>query len=166
MANNTPVNAAAAAANLPLFISNRYALNATSISTPNGGIETTRSFACNGNGLATEINTYQPIVEGVEGLVIRYGVWNDAANQQAPSQYYTAAQVNGLGDVDGIPPWRRVSSVHVCMLVRTLQNTKQADDTATPRTFPNCRGNLVQSTRLVKTFERTFALRNQSYGVF
>ncbi len=166
VANNATVNAAALAAGQPLFISNRYALTATTIPTPNGGTETTRSFACNGNGQATESNTYQPIFEGVEDLVIRYGVWGNAANQQAPSQYYTATQVGGLGNVEGVPPWQRVTSVHICMLVRTLQNTKQADEAATPRTFADCRGNLVQSNRLVKTFERTFSVRNHIFGVF
>ncbi|MCU0920207.1 MAG: PilW family protein [Burkholderiaceae bacterium] len=155
-------NAAAVAAGRPLFVSNRFGLVTTTYTAANGNTINTRSLACHGNGneAATALT---PQLAGFDDLVIRYGVYGAAANQQTPDRYYTASEVNALGLVDDLTPWQRVTSVHVCLVVRTPDAVRQAEG-ATARTFRDCRGNditLSNSDRtLLRRFERVFAVRN------
>lgn len=164
-----PVNAPRAAAGLPLFISNRFALSPTLINLPTGGTAATLSFGCNGNGTATPSNIYQPIFEGVVDMVITYGLWNTGTNAEMPDRYLTANAVTTPplpALVNGKTPWQRVTRVNVCLMVNTLQNTRQADAPGTPRTFTDCRGGAITSPRLFKVFNRTFTVRNHMTGEF
>jgi type IV pilus assembly protein PilW len=157
-----PANAAAVAANRPLFVSNRYSLVSTNYTAASGRSISTSSLACHGNG-DDSAAAATPHLAGVEDLVIGYGVWG-TSNQQTPNRYYNATEVGALPVVDGLTPWQRVSSIRVCLVVRTPELVRQAEDTSTARTFTDCRGadvTLSNSDRsLLKRFERVYAARN------
>jgi type IV pilus assembly protein PilW len=156
-----PANAAALAADRPLFVSNRFSLVATSYTAPGGRTVNTRSLACHGNG-DDAATAPTPHLAGVEDLVLTYGVWG-TVNQQTPTRYYTATEVNALPVVDGLTAWQRVTSISVCLVVRTPDAVRQTEG-ATARTFTDCRGNDVTLTNtdrtLLKRFERVYAVRN------
>ena len=165
---NDPVNTAREASGLPLLISNRFGIATTSIVQPTGNSISTGSVACNGNGQSSETNIYQPVFEGIEDMVIRYGV-HDGVSSLTPLRFYTATEMNALGAAGGLTGWQRVASVRVCLLSRTLQNTRLRD-TGTARTYRNCRGEDVaynaSEGSIFKTFERTFAIRNNITGSY
>lgn len=158
-------NAAAVAAGRPLFVSNRFALVATTYTQPNGTTVNTMSLACHGNG-DEAATTYTPHLSGIEDMVITYGVYT-ASNQQTPGRFYTASQVAGLGNLDDLTPWQRVTAVRVCLVVRTPTPVRQAEG-STARTFADCRGNDVTLTNsdltLRRRYERVFAVRNNIKG--
>lgn len=152
---------------LPLFVSNRFGLNDTTMEVDKNYI-TTKSLACNGNGQSWHgvIGNYQPIVAGVEDLQFSYGVYSDAATL-TPSQFYTAAEVNGLGSlaVDGltIPPWQRVTAVRVCVLTRTLGSNNRINDKAgEERTYVDCKDQTQKQPAgvIFKRQVQVFGVRN------
>jgi type IV pilus assembly protein PilW len=108
---------------LPLFVSNRYTLTTASLNIEGNAIATT-GLACNGNGVTTKSNTYQPLVAGIEQMRFRYGVFSTQGTQQ-PDQFLTAANVTAdgtktIGD-KSLSGWQRVSSVRVCLLIRSIE---------------------------------------------
>jgi type IV pilus assembly protein PilW len=143
---------------LPLYISNRIGLDATTYAGVNGAISTF-SLACSGNGGAG----YQPIFEGIEDLVFRYGV-HTGIDSQTPERFYTAAEVSALPD-NG---WQRVTAVQVCIVVRSLENSRLGAKGATTLTYENCRGGSTTyptTNKLsYKRFMRIFAARNNLNG--
>ena len=148
----------AAVPRLPLYISNRIGLDATVYTSANASISTF-SLACAGNGGSG----YQPIFEGIEDLVFRYGVYA-GADSQSPERFYTAAEVGALpvsGDLTG---WQRVTAVQVCMLVRSLDGSRLGAQGSTAITYDNCRGGTTTYTSAsriaFKRFVRIFAARN------
>jgi type IV pilus assembly protein PilW len=154
-------NAAAIAAGRPLYVSNRFGLIQTTYTSIDGTVVNTRSLACHGNG--DEASTSPtPLLAGFDDLVIRYGV-HSGVDQQTPDRYYSANEVGALPAVNGVTPWQRVSSVQLCMVVRTPDAVKQAEG-ATARTFRDCRGNDIALTNtdrtLLRRFERVIAVRN------
>lgn len=171
--SNDPNNAAQIAAGKPLYVSNRFGLVDTTY-TAAGGAATgrsvsTKSLGCNGNGKNPEDTTYQPIFEGIEDLVFRYGA-NAGTGSQSPETYYTAAEVTALPTVNGSNGWQRVTSVHVCVLTRTLENTRTQDKPGTLRSYTDCRGSVktyaIDERTLYKRFDRIFAIRNNLNGIF
>jgi type IV pilus assembly protein PilW len=160
--SSDPDNAAAVAANRPLFVSNRFSLVSTSYTAASGRAVDTFSLACHGNG-EDDATAPTPHLAGIEDLVITYGVWG-TANQQTPNRYYTATEVGALPVVDGLTPWQRVTSIRVCLVVRTPDAVRQAEDSSTARTFTDCRGDDVTLSNtdrtLLKRFERVYAVRN------
>lgn len=170
---NDPNNAAQIAAGRPQYVSNRFGLVATNYTAAGigetGRTVNTRSLGCNGNGKNPEDTTYQPIFEGIEDLVFRYGV-NAGTGSLSPETYYTASQVTALPTVGGANGWQRVTSVHVCMLTRTLENTRTHDQPGTLRSYTDCRGNVntyaVGDRTLFKRFDRIFAIRNNLTGIY
>jgi type IV pilus assembly protein PilW len=152
---------AAATPALPLYISNRFGLNDTTYTATEGAI-TTKSLSCHGNG--SEGGGYQPILEGVEDLTFRYGVYGGAASQSA-ERFYTASEVDALPTVGGRTGWQRVSAVRVCVLVRTLENARQGAETIT---YQNCRGGTSSNTGrfIFKSFTQTYAARNNLNATF
>jgi type IV pilus assembly protein PilW len=157
-----PANAAAVAANRPLFVSNRFSLVDTSYTAASGRTVDTSSLACHGNGDEAAAAA-SPHLAGIEDLVLGYGVWGNT-NQQTPNRYYNATEVAALPVVDGLTPWQRVSSIRVCLVVRTPEAVRQSEDSTTARVFTNCRGEDVTLSNtdrtLLKRFERVYAVRN------
>ena len=149
---------------LPLFISNRIGLNPTNYTTGNNQILSTKSLACSGNG---NTSGYQPIFEGIEDLVFRYGV--TAGNgTESPQRYYTATEVSALPEVNQKTGWQRVSAVQICIVVRSLDNARLNEQGNATLYYENCRGgttnySAVQRT-IFKRFERTVAVRNNLRG--
>ena len=165
--NRAPVsadaaNGAALASGRPLYVSNRFGLIATTYTAANGSTVNTRSLACHGNGNEAA-TTLAPQLAGFDDLVIRYGVYGATANQQTPDRYYTATEVSALPLAHDLTPWQRVTSVRVCLVVRTPDAVRQAEG-ATARTFRDCRGNDITLSNadrtLLRRFERVFAVRN------
>ena len=132
---------------LPVFVSNRFALKKTTISVENRDIQT-RSLACSGNGRSphgmADATAYEPIMQGVEDMRFTYGVYTGDATL-TPARFYTATEVNGLSNetINGVvlTPWQRVTAVRVCVLTRTLGGkTRIADKSGSPRSYVDCSG--------------------------
>lgn len=132
---------------LPVFVSNRFTLNATKVSTNQVDINT-KSLACSGNGRSphgtADSAAYQPIIPGLEDLRFAYGVYS-GEDSVTPARYYTATEVNALGTLtlNGLvlTPWQRVTAIRVCVLTRTLGgNTRLADKSGVKRTYNDCSG--------------------------
>ena len=178
-ATNDPVNDTRVAAFLPVLVSNRYTLSAVqnTVVTGAGGADRTissRSFACNGNGRATESLIYQPLYEGMVDMVVRYGTDSTAATVTTNS-LLTAAQVSALpaetSPTDSsvtLRGWDRVKSVRICVLTRTPDNIRTQDVAGQLRTYTDCRGNLttypINDRTIYKRFEKLVAVRNNIKG--
>jgi len=168
-----PNNAAQVAAGLPRYVSNRFGLVATTYTAQGAGntnrTVNTKSLGCNGNGKAVEDTVYQSIFEGIEDMVIRYGVAAGATNL-SPETYHTAAEVNALPKVGDLTSWQRVTAVRVCLLTRTQENSRTEDKAGALRTYTNCRGANVTyaatDRTLYKKYERVFAIRNNLTGTY
>lgn len=170
---NDPTNTILIAAGRPRFVSNRFGLVDTNYSAQGSGNNTrliaTRSLGCNGNGVAVESNTYQPIFEGLADMSFRYGV-NDGVNNQSPTRFFTAAEVTALAAAAGKTGWQRVSAVHICIVARTLDNSRTIDAANVNKTYDDCRGNVVayaaNDRTTFKRFDRIVAVRNNLNGVY
>lgn len=159
---NDADNAVRAAGGRPQFVSNRFGLIASAYDAPDGGRVTTHSLACHGNGADTAAE-HQPMVQGVEDMVIRYGIYGAGA-VQSPAEFLTAVDVIARGPLDGKTAWQRVTAVKVCVLVRSLDAARQEDKAANQRSYRNCRGLDVTPPAgdrfIYRRFERIFAVRN------
>jgi len=162
--SNDADNAAREAANLPLFVSNRFSLQDTSYTGPDGRTITTKSLVCHGNGDDSNEEFGQHF-QGIEDMVVRYGVYSNVDTQQA-DQYLDAAGVIGEGSVGSLSPWQRVTYVKICVLVRSLDNARTEDKAGEERTYRDCRGADVTPAdkSLYKRFERVYAIRNNLNG--
>jgi type IV pilus assembly protein PilW len=168
-----PNNAGQIAANRPRYISNRFGLVVNNYTVQGPGnaqrAVATMSLGCNGNGKAVEDITYEPMFEGLADMVVRYGV-HDGGGNLSPGRYYTATEVSALGNAGGKTGWQRVTAVHVCLLTRTLENSRTHSNAGPNRTYDDCRGNtvnyVVQDRTIFKRFERVFAIRNNINGVY
>ncbi len=159
----------------PLFVSNRFGLNATDIEIDKQAVSTL-SLACNGNGVKAATNNYQPLLPGIKDMRFTYGVFAVTADtgSRTPEKFYTATQVSGLNSVNvdngmlvvPTPPWSRVSAVRVCILVQSQGgNPKISDGAGAERTYADCNGGTVtqpaSDRSLYRRFEQVFVLRNR-----
>ncbi len=166
-------NATQIATGRPRYVSNRFGLvdnNYTSQGAGSSGrAVATRSLGCNGNGRNPEDNVYQPMFEGLADMVFRYGV-HTGTGSLSPATYHTAAEVSALAVAGGRTGWQRVTAVHVCLLTRTIENSRTQDAAGANRTYDDCRGNVVDydagDRTIYKRFERVFAIRNNLNGVY
>lgn len=161
-----PANYGRYAADLPIIISNRFGINPNNYTAPNGSVVNTGSFACSGNGEGSPSLIYQPIFDGIEDMVIRYGVYANSTSL-SPSRYHTATEVGSMPAVNNRNGWQRVTSVQVCILARTFGSSRSAAITQ----YENCRGETEdylssESNLLYKRFERVFAIRNNLTGTY
>lgn len=141
----------------PLFVANHYTLAATTMSI-DGRSVATRSLACMGNGAAAA--GYQPLSAGVDDLQFTYAVFS--GSDRVPERFYTASEVNGLGDltIDGevLRPWARVVAVRVCVIARSYE----ARAALTTDTYEDCNGTQKSGDgSLRKTYTQVFGLRNR-----
>ena len=160
-----PDNNARKTAGLPMLVSNRFGIvNTTDYTDTDRNTVTVNSLGCHGNGADAEA-TAQPALEGIEDLVILYGVYNGTGTSQSPAEFITATAVNGKGVVNGRTPWQRVTAVSVCVVVRSLASSRQEDKADKVRQYRNCRSaspvDLPPGSRyMYKSFERVYAVRN------
>lgn len=164
----------------PLFVSNRFAITATTTEIDKQTVSTF-SLACNGNGVSTPTNNYQPLLPGIEDMQFTYGVFAVSADSgsRTPEKFYNAADVSQLSSVNvdngmlvvAMPPWSRVSAVRVCIMVKSQgASPKIADKAGAERTYVNCNGltktQEAGDTSLRRKFEQTFVLRNRMNVVY
>lgn len=135
----------------PLFVSNRYTLQATTMQIEGQSISTF-SLACNGNGKNPADNVYQPMVSGIDQLRFYYLV---RASETASSQFQRAG---ALASTD----WPNVVAVRVCLLARSLQAAKLQGKTS--YTIKDCDDADQTYTDGVerRVFSQVFALKNHS----
>lgn len=160
---------------LPLFASNRYTLSTVNVYVGQSAV-TTKSLACSGNGSSphgtANAAAYQPMLAGIEDMQFTYGVYSSETSL-SPDRFYTATQVNALGNLslNGLllSGWQRVVSIRVCLLTKTLNgNTRISDASSSPRTYTDCY-DTVKNQPNGETFTRfvqVFGARNnlkQSY---
>jgi len=161
---NTPL----VAASMPLFVSNRFGLTSDSFTGPDGKTISTKSLTCHGNG--SDSADPQKMIQGVEDLVVRYGV-SAGSGSQSPTAFRPATGASGVTaqatTPDGLNPWQRVTAVSVCIEVRSLENNRLEDKSGSARSYVNCRGTTVTPTDkyLHKVFSRVFAIRNNLNAV-
>lgn len=193
--NSNRVGATGLAPSQPLFVSNRYGINATIVEIDKQTINT-GSLACNGNGasgskpnpaVALPSNgkandTYQPMITGIEDLQISYGVFAATGNQnqRTPDKFYKADIVGTLPWIEVYdppfpkvvtPPWSRVVAVRVCVMTLSPGAApKIANAASALRAYVDC--NDVTKTQgasdfsLRKRFVQVFAVRNRLNQVF
>ncbi len=120
----------------------------------------TPSLWCKGNGSSAQ----QPLVENVEDLQILYGTSNPAITPTAVIGYMNAYQLENdattLGALSLVQKWSAVSTVRICILIRSNDNL--ASNAASAQYY-DCNGNLVTNPpdlRLRKAYSTTVVLRN------
>jgi len=170
--SNDTDNSSRNTSGLPLFVSNRFGIVAetNSYTDTDGNTVSAKSLGCQGNG--SDAAVAQPALQGVDDLVIRYGLYDGDGTAdgvgQSPTEFMTAANVSAQPDVSGRTAWQRVTAVSVCVLVRSVANGRQEDKTGSVRTYTDCRGNTVSlptgDRYVYKTYQRVFAVRNNLSG--
>lgn len=144
----------------PLFVSNAYTLTDVAYPTASGRTISTFGLACRGIGSAAPM--YQMLVPGIEQLRIRYGL-RDASGMRATT-YVDAKGASDAGTItvndESMTGWERVVSVQVCVVARSLTETRFRGAGAETRldcdgaTLPN---DGVQRRR----FMQVFAVKNR-----
>ena len=158
---------------LPLFVSNRYALNTTNSAANKVEVDkqtvNVKSLACNGNGKTSQDIIFQPLLAGLEDMQFTYGVYSTATSL-VPDRFYTATDVSTLTNltIDGVikKPWDRVVAVRVCLLSKTIGGSPKIEDKASAlRTYTDCnettQTQAATDKNIYKRFVQTFGLRNQ-----
>lgn len=162
--NATRVGAAKENANLPpdhpLFVSNRYTLTQYDYSTAGGRKISTFGLSCQGNGSANP--KYQMLVPGIEQFRVRYGL-RDAGAARA-TQYVDAAAANAAVAVvvneASLQGWERVVTVQVCVVARSLSETRFRGAGAESRV--DCDGNTMRDDGVQRRrFMQVFAVKNR-----
>lgn len=160
-----PDNAARLAAQMPLFVSNRFGLTARLPQDGNGAGSTTHALACHGNGDETS-TAFTTQLQGIEDLVVRYGLHSGMSASQSPEQFISASAVDLEPTVNGVGPWQRVTAVKLCVLVRSTAAVRPGDKAAPG--VRDCRGAELRADAAerhqYKRFERVFAVRNNLTG--
>ncbi len=160
---NDSANASRSATGLPMFVSNRFGIVAgASYVDSDGNTISANNLGCHGNG--QEADAAQSALQGIDDLVIRYGLYNGDGSEQSPTDFLTAADVNAQPVVGGRTAWQRVTAVSVCVLVRSVSNGRQQDKTGSERTYTDCRGQTLSmpsgNRYIFKSFQRVYAVRN------
>jgi type IV pilus assembly protein PilW len=140
----------------PLLVINAYELMNDTLVLDDGREVPSSTLMCWGNGRGSP----QRLVQGVEQFVVSYGLANDASRR--PVRYVSADVVgNQSATIDGELQrgWQLVSSIRVCMLVRSAQSTALRD----APDVTDCRGETVSRANgvQVKRFEQVFSVKNR-----
>ena len=162
-----PDNAARVATRMPLFVSNRFVLMPLVAKDAKGAESTTRVLACHGNGDKAN-GGFTTQLQGIEDLMIRYGLHSGTTTSQSPEQFLSASGVDAEPTVSGVGPWQRVTAVKLCILVRSAATVRATDKAAREPGIRDCRGAELKPDspdhHLYKRFERVFAVRNNLTG--
>jgi type IV pilus assembly protein PilW len=167
----TPVFTSTTTLAAPILVQNIYSLSNTQTATYYTDQQiSTRSLTCWGNqAVGTPGAAFQPFVQGVDQMVVRYGIFNPTANY-SPASYLSAAEVTNLapvvvglrsGDIT-YTGWQRVSTIRVCILTKTLDpNARQQINQGN---YIDCNGTVVATTAadraIYKAETRVFNVRN------
>ena len=135
----------------PLFVSNRYTLNSTTMQIEGQDISTF-SLACNGNGVATASNAYYPMMQGIDQLRFFYLV---RATDTSASKFHRAGAVASAD-------WTNVVAVRVCVMARSMRTAKLQGSTS--YSIKDCDGVDKSFADGVerRIFMQVFALKNHS----
>lgn len=144
----------------PLFVSNRYTLRKADYSLPGGRVIPIFGLACQGNGSVSP--SYQQLVPGIEQFRVRYGL-RDASAARA-TQYVDATAADGAVAVvvngTSLQGWERVVSVQVCVVARSLSETRFRGAGAETRV--DCDGaTLLDDGVQRRRFMQVFAVKNR-----
>ena len=144
----------------PLFVSNRYTLKQYDYHLSGGRPISTFGLVCQGNGSATP--SYQPLVPGIEQFRVRYGL-RDASAARA-TQYVDATTANAAAAVvvndTSLQGWERVVSVQVCVVARSLSETRFRGAGAETRV--DCDGAILPNDGVQRRrFMQVFAVKNR-----
>lgn len=140
----------------PLLVINAYELVRDTLTLDDGRQVASASLTCWGNGGKSR----QKLVQGVEQFVVSYGLAND--DTRRPVRYVSAdAVVGNVATINGelLSGWQLVSTVRVCLLVRSPQATVLKDSPV----VTDCKGEQVQRTdgAQVRRFEQVFSVKNR-----
>lgn len=117
-------------------------------------------------GATALTRTVEELVEGVESLQLLYGEDSAALTAAQPNGYVSAMNhagtIGGIGSATQVDRWRRVASVQVGVLTRSIQKSANPDRPVesllgvamTPPADKNYRS----------SYETTIALRNRMFG--
>lgn len=166
--NDSAINKARAGAALdnarltpdsPMFVSNSFTLQKVDYAVDGRGT-TIKTFglACRGNGSTS----YQMLVPGVEQFRVRYGL-RDASAARA-TQYVDADDAAIAAAIvvndQTYQGWGRVVSVQVCVVARSLSETRFRGAGAETRT--DCDGNTLPDDGVQRRrFMQVFAVKNR-----
>lgn len=141
----------------PLFVSNRYTLQPTTLQIEGQTIDTF-SLACNGNGTAVANNGYQPLIQGIEQLRFFFKV-NIGIGTESSSSYLRANAI-------AADQWANVVAVRVCLLARSLQTARLQG--AQAFNVSDCDGtNRIFNDGVDRrVFSQVFAVKNNLKDVF
>ncbi len=149
--------------NAPVLVTNIYSLSAPQTYGGNNSNITTRSFGCWPLVQANQ----QPFFSGVEQLRFRFGLF-DATTFESPLRFYSIAEMNALPPLiipnkGTFAPWRRVVTVEVCVMTRSLENN--AREAPAGRVINDCDGQPVaaianQPRPIVSVNREIFNVRN------
>lgn len=138
-------------------VENRYYLNRNATT----GLLT---LMCKGNAIGTSA---QPLVDNIEQMRVTYGInqtvtsINSAARATNETQVYTTAAAidsNVAFNADDLNRWNRVTSVQICIVLRSPQVDKNGEAGATV----DCDGVTKSDRYLRKVIRTTIALRNHT----
>ncbi len=154
-------------ANAPQFVSNIFSLRPFTYTNSDGVAVSTNSLSCEGNGNIAATASRQPMLSGVEQMVLRYVVQPGYVVKGfggAGRAFYTAADLNSAATNDDLlTNWRAVVTVRVCLLMSTADPVRQVGGT---NNYRNCDGTTTNyatgERRVFKAFERNVAVRNNS----
>ncbi len=146
----------------------------------NSGPDNEPTLMCTGNGGDAPFTQPQPLVRGVERMVITYGVSRgaiDASRSESVlvidnpgvASYMTANEIDTNAAWAGEPTdvrWQRVVSVRVCLVTRGGPGSAEKIDTENPSYF-NCEGVRTSITDGLarRTVRMTMNLRNRTMSV-
>ena len=114
----------------PFFVSNRYTLSPVAMEVEGRTINTS-GLACNGNGVSSAGNTYQPIITGIDQLRFTYMV-RTGAKPDYRHKFFLASKVTDDAN------WPNVIGIKVCLLARSLEGARA--NRAVPYTLADCTG--------------------------
>lgn len=140
----------------PLLVINAYELINDTLVLDDGREVPSSTLTCWGNGSGSR----QLLVQGVEQFVVSYGLASDASRR--PVRYVSADVVGTQSaNIDGELQrgWQLVTSIRVCMLVRSAHSTalRDAPDVTDCRGESVSRANGVQ----VRRIEQVFSVKNR-----
>ena len=119
-------------------------------------------LSCRGATSATTYDGVQPLIENVEQLKFTYGVTrtDDPADLQITT-YQTASDIGGPSSATDMR-WRRVASVKICVLMRSVEPTR--DNSVSGQNYKDCDGATKAATDgyLRRAYITTAQLRNKA----
>ncbi len=141
----------------PLLVVNAYHLEKDKLTLDDGRQVDSATLTCWGNGGRAR----QKLVQGVEQFVVKYGLIGDATRR--PTRYVSAADVAGATKVaiDGevLSGWQLVTTVRVCMVVRSPQSSVLRDAPA----VIGCDDKPIARTdgAQIRRFDQVFSVKNR-----